>query len=43
MTYKGYEIEATYALHGYTVFYEGDEIYFDAIDEAKAFIEEVAE
>lgn len=38
MVYKGYEIEDF--MTGYTVFYNGDEIYFDTIDEAKAFIDE---
>jgi hypothetical protein len=36
--YKGYEIEAFGS--GYTVFFCGDEIYFDTEDEAKAFIDE---
>lgn len=36
--YKGYEIE-TFG-PGYTVFFEGDEIYFDTEEEAKAFIDE---
>ena len=26
--------------NGVTVFYEGDELYFDSIDDAKAFIDE---
>lgn len=39
--YKGYEIE-TFG-NGYTVFYQGDEIYFDTEAEAKAFIDEVSE
>lgn len=33
MTYKGYEIETFF--EGFTVFFEGDEIYFDTMDEAK--------
>lgn len=36
--YKGYEIEPFES--GYTVFFCGDEIYFDTEDEAKAFIDE---
>lgn len=36
--YKGYEIEVFGS--GYTVFYEGDEIYFDTEEEAKAFIDQ---
>jgi hypothetical protein len=39
--YKGYEIEIFGS--GYTVFYEGDEIYFDSQEAAKAFIDEVEE
>lgn len=30
-------------MNGYTVFYEGDEIYFDTYEEAEAFIEEMEE
>lgn len=36
--YKGYEIEEFGP--GYTVFFEGDEVYFNTIEEAKAFIDE---
>ena len=36
--YKGYEIEVFGP--GYTVFFEGDEVYFDTVEEAKAFIDE---
>lgn len=39
--YKGYEIEVFGS--GYTVFYEGDEIFFDTQEDAKAFIDEVEE
>lgn len=39
--YKGYEIEAFGA--GVTVFFCGDEIYFDTEEEAKAFIDEQVE
>lgn len=39
MTYKGYEIETFF--EGFTVFFEGDEIYFDTMDEAKRFIDEL--
>ena len=35
--YKGYEIEAQ--LGGFTVFYQGDEIFFQTEDEAKTFID----
>jgi len=41
MVYKGYEIE-TFS-NGYTVFYHGDEVYFDTIEQAKAFIDEVTQ
>jgi len=37
--YKGYEIELFG--NGYTVFYCGDEVYFNTVEEAKAFIDEV--
>ena len=36
--YKGYEIEIFGS--GFTVFFEGDEIYFNTEEEAKAFIDE---
>lgn len=36
--YKGYEIEIFGC--GFTVFFEGDEVYFDTEEEAKAFIDE---
>ena len=37
MTYKGFEIEELFG--GYTVTFEGDEIYFDTVEEAKEFID----
>lgn len=39
--YKGFYIEPF--RNGYTVFYQGDEVYFDSVDEAKQFIDEVTE
>ena len=36
--YKGYEIEIFGS--GFIVFFEGDEIYFDTEEEAKAFIDQ---
>lgn len=38
--YKGYEIEEFMGI-GYTVFYQGDEVFFETEEEAKEFIEEV--
>ena len=38
MYYNGYEIEIFGS--GFTVFFEGDEIYFDTEEEAKAFIDQ---
>ena len=41
MVYKGYEIEdCTYSM--VSVFYCGDDVLFDTIDEAKRFIDEIA-
>lgn len=37
--YKGYDIESFGG--GFTVFHEGDEVYFDTRDEAKSFIDEM--
>lgn len=37
MEYRNYWIDRFGA--GYTVFFEGDEIYFSSIEEAKAFID----
>ena len=39
MEYRGYMIEAF--LDGFTVFYCGDEVYFDTVEDAKEFIREV--
>ena len=39
MEYRGYTIEELFG--GYTVFYHGDEIYFDTLDGAKEFIDEL--
>lgn len=36
--YKGYEIEVFGP--GYTVFFDGDEVYFDTVEEAKEFIDQ---
>lgn len=40
MSYKGFEIEKFGK--GFTVLFEGDEVYFGSVDEAKKFIDEVA-
>ena len=37
--YRGYWID--HHRSGFTVFYEGDEIYFGTVKEAQAFIDEV--
>lgn len=37
MNYKGYEIESFGK--GYTVFYQGDELYFDTVEDAENFID----
>lgn len=42
MTYKGYEIDSTTFEGLITVLFEGDEIAFGSIEEAKAFIDEVS-
>lgn len=39
MKYKGKDIEILG--NGYTVFYHGDEVYFDTIEGAMEFIDEV--
>ena len=39
--YKGYEVD-TFG-NGFTVFYQGDEVYFDTAKEAEAFIDEINE
>jgi hypothetical protein len=41
MNYKGYDIEPFG--NGYTVFWAGEEIYSDTVEEAKEFIDEVVE
>lgn len=42
MIYKGYTIEKSiFRGANYTVFYNGDEILFNTIEEAKAFIDEI--
>jgi len=38
--YKGYEIEDFKGV-GFTVFYLGDEVFFETEEEAKGFIDEV--
>lgn len=38
--YKGYYIEPFFK--GFTVFYQGDEVFFDTIELAKEFIDEIA-
>lgn len=38
MEYKGYVIETFGS--GYTIFFQGDEIYFNSIEQAKNFIDE---
>ncbi len=41
--YKGYTIEFNvYGSNEYTIFFEGDDVWFDTLDEAKAFIDLVA-
>lgn len=41
MDYRGFEIDTTtYGM--VSVFFEGDDVMFDTVDEAKAFIDEVA-
>lgn len=40
ITYKNYSIEYNFYGKGeYTVFYEGDDLYFRTLKEAKAFID----
>lgn len=39
--YKGYEIETFGS--GYTVYYMGDEIFFDTLEESMRFIDDVTE
>ena len=41
MNYKGFYIEIFG--NGFTVFFQGDEIYFDTVEEAKTFIDEMGE
>lgn len=41
MQYKGFTIEKLFG--GYTVLFEGDEVFFDTIEQAKAFIDEVTQ
>ena len=39
-SYKGYEISYNfYGRKEYTVFFEGDDVWFNTLDEAKAFID----
>ncbi len=41
--YKGYYIEINlYGTGEYTVYYNGDDVWFDSIAEAKDFIDEIA-
>jgi len=40
--YNNYTIEPAYFGNGFTVFYEGDEVYFQTEEEAKQFIDEVS-
>ena len=43
LEYKGYYIEPDFYGHGeFTVQYLGDDLMFDSVDEAKAFIDEVS-
>lgn len=42
MFYKGYEID-DYTYSMVSVFYCGDDVLFDTIDEAKGFIDEITE
>lgn len=39
--YRDYEIDIF--ADGYTVCYCGDEVYFDTVEDAKAFIDEISE
>lgn len=41
MNYKGYDIDVFF--NGFTVFFEGDELYFNTEDEAKSFIDSAVE
>ncbi len=41
MNYKGFYIEIFG--NGFTVFFQGDEIYFNTVEEAKTFIDEMGE
>lgn len=42
MYYKGYEIDSGFCKNGFTVFFCGDELFFDTEEQAKAFIDEIA-
>lgn len=43
-TYKGYEIECNcYGRNEFTVSFEGDDVWFETLDEAKAFIDSMEE
>lgn len=40
ITYKGYDIDFdVYGQEEYTVFFEGDDLYFNTLSEAKSFID----
>lgn len=42
VSYKGYEISYNfYGREEYTVFFEGDDVWFKTLDEAKAFIDKM--
>jgi len=43
MKYRDYTIEESYLMSGYTVYYHGDEIYFETLDGAKDFIDSLYE
>lgn len=40
--YKGFYIENAYNMPGFTVCYDGDEIYFTTVTDAKNFIDSIA-
>ena len=42
MIYKGYEIDSEFCEDGFTVFFCGDEVFFDTEEQAMAFIDEIA-
>lgn len=41
--YRGYAIEREYVGNRFEVFFEGDDVVFDTVEDAKKFINEVSE